>query len=183
MNFFFQAGVLFSTGNVKETVLRKVYSENKNANSQYFVIKFTDLQNTKCSISCNKCTIPSTPIELTNRPTKTPSTPNQSINQSIFILQNNPLGFSNQRRLDRATDQSNVTQCSSQYKTDSSIPIGSPFSMSALLRIYSVTAETGERPGGHLAITQTTQGRTICNSSSSSGSKGGGCAPPGAGEE
>ena len=58
MNFFFQAGVLFSTGNVKETVLRKVYSENKNANSQYFVIKFTDLQNTKCSISCNKYTTP-----------------------------------------------------------------------------------------------------------------------------
>ena len=111
----------------------------------------------------------------------------QSINQSIFILQNNPSGFSNRRRLDRATDKfvhhSNVTLCSSQYKTDSSIPMGSPFSMSALLRIYSVTAETGERPGGHLAIIQTTQGRTICNSSSSSGSKGGGCAPPGAGEE
>ena len=36
-----------------------------------------------------------------------------SINQSIFILQNNPLGFSNRRRLDRATDKfvhhSNVT--------------------------------------------------------------------------
>ena len=82
--------------------------------------------------------------------------PYQSINQSIFILQNNPLGFSNRRRLDRATDQSNFTLCLSQYKTDSSIPIGSPSSMSALLRIYSVTAETGERPGGHLAITQTT---------------------------
>ena len=103
-----------------------------------------------------------------------------------FILQNNPLGFSNRRRLDRATDQSNFTLCLSQYKTDSSIPIGSPSSMSALLRIYSVTAETGERPGGHLAITQTTQGCaivTISSSSSSSGSKGGGCAPPGAGEE
>ena len=55
-----------------------------------------------------------------------------------FILQNNPLGFSNRRRLDRATDKfvhhGNVMLCLSQchnvkmsryvyHKTDSSIPI------------------------------------------------------------
>jgi len=110
---------------------------------------------------------------------------------AIFILQNNPLRFSNRRRLDRATGtfvlhQSSVTLCSSQYRTVSSIPIGSPFSMSALLSMNSVIADTGERPGGHMAFKQTTQHSSdsaISNSSSSSGSRGGGCAPPGTGGE
>ena len=79
-----------------------------------------------------------------------------------------------------------VTLCSSQYRTVSSIPIGSPFSMSALLRICSINVAAGERPGGHLAIVQRTQHSSASansNSSNSSGSRGGGCAPPGAGEE
>ena len=90
---------------------------------------------------------------------------NQSIN--VYFSSNNPSDFPSEKGFGQShcLHHSNVTLCLSQYKTDSSIPIGSPSSISALFRIYSVTAETGERPGGHLAIIQTTQGCSFTNSS------------------
>ena len=82
------------------------------------------------SNKCNQCNFASSQASNLRTHLKTHRN-RKKTNQSI-----NPLGFSNRRRLDRATGtfvlhQSNVTLCPSQYRTVSSIPIGSPFSMSA----------------------------------------------------
>ena len=81
---------------------------------------------------CNQCDYASSRVGNLSTHLKTHRNRKKQTNQSII----NPLGFSNRRRLDRATGtfvlhQSNVTLCPSQYRTVSSIPIGSPFSMSA----------------------------------------------------
>ena len=78
---------------------------------------------------CNQCDYASSRVGNLRTHLKTHRN-RKKTNQSII----NPLGFSNRRRLDRATGtfvlhQSNVTLCPSQYRTVSSIPIGSPFSI------------------------------------------------------
>ena len=68
--YFFQAGVLFSTGNAKGTALSKVYSDHITPNPAIFVMKLQD----------NLSQISNAPSHVTNTPSqipKTSSTPSQ----------------------------------------------------------------------------------------------------------